>query len=279
MAVIDYKNNSEETGRVMSWWNNLVHFLEKANLIPFVVVVSVYHYYQALAAHDPAVVAGVIAVFVDLLHYRTVQQAAITKKLGWIATGVTTTVMAWGLQWQFYNGGWEGLDPAAIIPSLIVPLGVAIWAWHTESGVDWRKLLATARNELEKSRNELETKINSLQSAINDQETQLDAAETKINSLQLQIDNEKQRRNVLQSDLEKSQSTNTTWKQNCDKLKRRLDSASELATLAQSATPLVRAALRYNANDEITLEEALKLENLPASKKSTLSKLAGGIRE
>jgi len=52
---------------IMHWWQKFADFLHTANLIPLVVVVSAYHYNQALRSHDPFLVSLPIALFIDLL--------------------------------------------------------------------------------------------------------------------------------------------------------------------------------------------------------------------
>lgn len=147
---------------VMNWWQKFADFLHTANLIPLVVVVSAYHYYQALRTHDPFWVALPIALFVDLLHFRTVQQAVRTGEGTWKVTAVFTTLMAFGLQWIFYSRTAEG-DPLiwwqVILFASIVPVGLAIMAWHhqqqeQETIIDWQALIAEAQQRAEQMQRE-----------------------------------------------------------------------------------------------------------------------------
>ena len=92
----------------MKWWQWFADFLHTANLIPLVVLVSGYHYFQALRSHDPVLVAVPIALFVDLLQYRTVHRAVRSGEGVWKITAVFTTLMAFALQWIFYNQPGEG---------------------------------------------------------------------------------------------------------------------------------------------------------------------------
>ena len=114
-------------------WQQLSDFLEQARLIPLVIVVSVYHYYQALATHDPFYVAAPIALFVDLLHFRTVQRAVRFGGM-WRMAGLLTTIMAFGLQWTFYRDGGDLVLWQSLLFAAIVPVGVALMAWHHEEG-------------------------------------------------------------------------------------------------------------------------------------------------
>jgi hypothetical protein len=147
------------------WWQKFADFLHTANLIPLVIVVSTYHYYQALRTHDPFWVALPIALFVDLLHFRTVQQAVRTGEGTWKVTAVFTTLMAFGLQWIFYSRPAEG-DPLiwwqVLLFAGIVPVGLAIMAWHhqrqeQETVIDWQALIAEAQQRAEQMQREATT--------------------------------------------------------------------------------------------------------------------------
>lgn len=137
----------------MKLWEWLSRFLHKADLMPLVVVVSVFHYYQALKSHDPLFVALPIALFIDLLHYRSVQRAVKSSQAGWWVAAVVTTAAAFGLQWMFYaHAGESGTTLVwwqALIFASIVPVGLAIWAWlqlsvESDRVVDWQAEIAAA---------------------------------------------------------------------------------------------------------------------------------------
>lgn len=145
MAAVPYDENNTNRldSRFLQWWEKLSFFLERFNLIPVAVVVSVYHYYQALALHDPFYVALPIAIFLDILHYRTVQQAARTRHLGWITTGIVTTAMVYTMQYIFYSQKPADIVTATqvqetwntLVFAAIVPVGVAMMAVLHETGV------------------------------------------------------------------------------------------------------------------------------------------------
>lgn len=146
------------------WWQRFADFLHTANLIPLVVVVSVYHYHQALRSHDPFLIALPVALFVDLLHYRTVQQAVRSGEGVWKVTAVFTTLMAFALQWIFYSQPGESeilVWWQVILFASIVPVGLAIMAWHhqrqeQEQITDWQKLIAEAQQRAEQMQQEAE---------------------------------------------------------------------------------------------------------------------------
>lgn len=147
-----------------NWWQRFADFLHTANLIPLVVVVSVYHYHQALRSHDPFLIALPVALFVDLLHYRTVQQAVRSGEGVWKLTAVFTTLMAFALQWIFYSQPGESeilVWWQVILFASIVPVGLAIMAWHhqrqeQEQVTDWQKLIAEAQQRAEQMQQEAE---------------------------------------------------------------------------------------------------------------------------
>lgn len=144
----------------MKLWEWLSRFLHRADLMPLVVVVSVYHYFQALKSHDPLFVALPIALFIDLLHYRSVQRAVKSSQVGWWVAAVVTTAAAFGLQWMFYaRAGEEGVRLVwwqALIFASIVPVGLAIWAWlqlsvESDQVVDWQAEIAAAQRAAEEA--------------------------------------------------------------------------------------------------------------------------------
>jgi hypothetical protein len=137
-------------------WQRFADFLHQANLIPLVVVVSTYHYYQALRSHDPLLVAMPIALFVDLLHFRTVQRAVRANQFTWKLTALLTTAIAFGLQWIFYSQPTAGTALPSwqvILFASIVPVGLAIMAWHhaaraQDTATNWRIQVEEAQNRV-----------------------------------------------------------------------------------------------------------------------------------
>jgi hypothetical protein len=143
-------------------WQSLADFLHSANLIPLVILVSSYHYYRALRSHDPVLVAVPIALFLDLLHFRTVRRAVRSGERAWRIAAVFTTLLAFGLQWIFYHqpGAGEPLAPwQAFLFASIVPVGLVIMAWHHEETaraqvVDWKGQIAAAQEEAKTAQEE-----------------------------------------------------------------------------------------------------------------------------
>jgi hypothetical protein len=108
-------------------------------------------------------VAIPIALFVDLLHFRTVQRAVRVGQIAWKFTAVLTTAIAFGLQWIFYSQPTnEAVLPIwqAVLFASIVPVGLAIMAWHHESRArdvveDWQSEMKVAQERAERAQEEL----------------------------------------------------------------------------------------------------------------------------
>ena len=181
-------------------WQRIADFLHRANLIPLVVIVSAYHYFQALRSHDPLLVAIPIALFVDLLHFRTVQRAVRVNQMAWKFTAVLTTAIAFGLQWIFYSQPTnEAVLPTwqAVLFASIVPVGLAIMAWHHESrardvAVDWQTEIEAAQERADRTQEELSIAQKQAQKALAEMheaqqandwlKTELEAARAELES-------------------------------------------------------------------------------------------------
>ncbi len=183
-------------------WKRFADFLHQANLIPLVVIVSTYHYYQALRSHDPLLVAMPIALFVDLLHFRTVQRAVRANQFVWKLTALLTTAIAFGLQWIFYNQptagtalpGWQ-----VVLFASIVPVGLAIMAWHHEAraqdtATNWQIKVEDAQKRV----TQLETELAAAQKQAELSLAKADAALAERNALEKES-------NAMRSELEAAQ--------------------------------------------------------------------------
>ena len=113
-------------------WKRLADFFHQANMIPLVAILSPYHYYLALRSHDPLLVVMPIALFVDLLHFRTVQRAVQANHFTWKPTALLTTAIAFGLQWIFYSQPTAGTT----LPGWQVVLFASIVAERTRLGIE-----------------------------------------------------------------------------------------------------------------------------------------------
>lgn len=130
-------------------WHRAASFLENGDLVLFAVVISVYHYWKALEpAGDPVFVAIPVALFVDLLHYRTVRRAVQARTLASVGIAALTTGMALGYHIVFYS--LTVANPWHVwLYALPIPLGIGILAWHAagKSIAEWRAELAEAQAE------------------------------------------------------------------------------------------------------------------------------------
>lgn len=197
-------------------WQKLADFLHTANLIPLVVLISTYHYYQALRSHDPLLVALPVALFVDLMHFRTVQRAVKSGEGAWKVTAVFTTLIAFGLQWIFYSQPGEGgslIGWQVILFASIVPVGLAIMAWHhqrqeQEQVTDWQQLITDAQQRAEQRQQEAA------------------AAQGQANQMQREAEAERRRASEMQARAEAAQAQ-------AGEMQNRLDKAQQEAAAAQ----------------------------------------------
>jgi len=210
-------------------WQKLSDFLHTANLIPLVVIVSTYHYYQALSSHDPFLISLPIALFIDLLHFRTVQQAVKSQDYAWKLAAVFTTLIAFGLQWIFYSKPVEGsvlVSWQVILFASIVPVGLAIMAWHhqhqdTEAITDWQQQIAQLQQEAARMRREAEeerVRAQELQKEADSAYTQAKTLQTSLAAVQTEsaaakskLDQMQDEAQQMQSQLVNLQSINKAW--------------------------------------------------------------------
>lgn len=210
-------------------WQKLSDFLHTANLIPLVVIVSTYHYYQALSNHDPFLVSLHIALFIDLLHFRTVQQAVKSQGNAWKLAAVFTTLIAFGLQWIFYSKPVDGsvlVSWQVILFASIVPVGLAIMAWHhehqaTEAITDWQQQLAQMQQEAALMRQEaeaerlraatLQEKAGSAQAHAQVLQTALATEQMESAAVQSRLNRMQEEAQQMQSQLANLQSINKAW--------------------------------------------------------------------
>lgn len=111
-----------------------LNWIERGDLIMPIVIVSAAHYVIVLSEKDYGLVAAIIGVLVDLGHYRLVKsainvQTKTTRSMtlwGMTVLGaVVMTFFAFGFHFIFYKGeGWEPWVQAAVIPTIIIFLGV-----------------------------------------------------------------------------------------------------------------------------------------------------------
>lgn len=144
--------------RLLSFWNGLVNWFERGDLVPLIVIVSALHYSQILKAHDHVIVATAIGMMVDLGHYRTVRSAVRysgssirTRNIRWLMTFFFTAVSI-VYQQRFYNDWWFSLP----LPLLIVALA---WLQQTDKiGVQRRAIAEEKPEQSEQSQSKPKAK-------------------------------------------------------------------------------------------------------------------------
>ena len=230
---------------MVKWWQRFADFLHTANLIPLVVVVSTYHYNQALRSHDPLLVSLPIALFIDLLHFRTVQQAVKSDEGAWKITAVFTTLMAFALQYIFYSLPGEGetlLWWQVILFASIVPVGLAIMAWHhqqqeQEQVTDWQKLIAEAQQRAEQMQQEAAVE----QARANRVQQEAKAERQRAEEMQAQAEAAQARAAEMQSRLAKAQQEATAAHERAEQMQREAETERERAMAMQAQLAEVQA--------------------------------------
>ncbi|HUM67719.1 MAG TPA: hypothetical protein PLK31_02590 [Chloroflexota bacterium] len=227
------------------WWQKLADFLHTANLIPLVVLISTYHYYQALRSHDPLLVALPVALFVDLMHFRTVQRAVKSGEGVWKVTAVFTTMIAFGLQWIFYNQPGEGetlIWWQVILFASIVPVGLAIMAWHhqqqeQEQVTDWQQLIAEAQQRAERMQQEAAAE----QVRANQMQREAEAERQRAEEMQARAEEAQVRAGEMQSRLAGAQQEATTEHERAEQMQREAGMERERAAAIQAQLAEVQA--------------------------------------
>ena len=252
---------------IMNWWQKLTDFLHTANLIPLVVVVSAYHYNQALRSHDPFLVSLPIALFIDLLHYRTVRRAVRSGAGAWKVTAVFTTLMAFALQYMFYSQPGEGgtLDWwQVVLFASIVPVGLAIMAWHhhqqeQEVITDWQALIAEAQQRAEKMQREAEAE----QARAAQMQQEAEAEQQRADEMQTRAAEAQARAAEVQNQLNQAQQEATAERELANHVQQEADKERERATAMQTQL----AAAQAGADEAQTQLERVQAEAAQMQKK------------
>ena len=110
-------------------WNRASSFFEHGDLVPFAVIISIWHFAKALIAQGENVgVAVASGIFVDMLHFRTVRYAVNRRSKNAVLVAMLTTGMSYGFHLLFYTAdGFEVIDLLLAIP---LPVGIPILAWQ-----------------------------------------------------------------------------------------------------------------------------------------------------
>lgn len=112
-------------------WSRIVWLFEKADIIPPIIAVSVWHYAGALAEKDPLPVAVVIGVLVDIGHYRAVKTFFRRHTWSRFALMAVFTVLTGWYHFLWYDDVLLALG----MPVLIIGLAIlSIWEGWEKQG-------------------------------------------------------------------------------------------------------------------------------------------------
>jgi len=259
------------------WWQQFAYFLHTANLIPLVILVSSYHYYQALRSHDPMLIAVPMALFVDLLHFRTVQRAVQTKRGLWQLTAVFTTAIAFGLQWMFYSQPGESgtlLWWQAILFASIVPVGLAIMAWHHEQHkeeqlVDWQAAIAEAERQAAAMQAEAEAergRATEMQARAEAERAEAEAERCRAEEMQRQAEEAQARATEMQTRAEDERTRATEMQTRADSMQTRATEMQVEADIERSRAEMMQKQLsQVQAEATVVQAEAAQMQTRAAA--------------
>lgn len=145
--------------RIALWLANFprraVHYFERGDLIPLMLIVSIPHYALALQGRDMLIVAVGIGLAMDLGQYRVVK-AAIRYGGNWWYAAILLTAIALGYHMFYYGGDWfTAFILAAPLPLLIIFLAALSvkerWGAkvgdNSSDGISGKKVTARKEND------------------------------------------------------------------------------------------------------------------------------------
>ena len=232
----------------------LTNFIHNLDLLPILIVVSVYHYYKALSMHDPMLVAAAFAVGLDLTHYTVVRRAAHTRAWSWIATSLPTTAIVFSLQYFFYaapvaDGATLSTFQAVVFAS-VVPLCITILAVVKEAAQ--LEYSESAIAELESSNRSLQGKLGAATRAMNDMKEKMGQAKAAVAKLQ-EAERKMQRLDAkLQEAESKLQERDRLAQENARLLQERESQLQESERLLQGLNPLTLDIARLTFDESLT---------------------------
>lgn len=162
-------------------WHKLADFFENGDLVPFIIGISIYHYYQALSTTD-GYVAILVAISIDLIHFRTVRHAVRARTFFSVAIAALTTAMAVFYHYEFYSSVGQLSAIEVMIHALPLPIGIAVLAWLNET-VSVGDEIATWMGKLKASETALQSAENAVQAgaiALKASETARQASENEV---------------------------------------------------------------------------------------------------
>lgn len=253
------KQTREENG-LLRVWNWISGFLHNADLIPFIVGVSGYHIFQVLELHDKWWSSLLLAMFLDLLHYRTVDRAIKTKNVWWAVGAALTTAAVFLLQLIFYSqAGEDGstlVEWKRVLFASIVPVGIIYMVWHHHENElveadRTQKELAEAQEKIR----ELETEIKRAQTDAEQAQTAAKQAQAAARTAQAAADKAQEQLTAATSAAAEQQSKIEQLQDKIDELQLALDDTQELRTVWGRLNPKTQSAARASAGI-LTVQEA-----------------------
>lgn len=220
-------------------WQRTADFFESGDLVPFAVVVSSVHFVQALVVYggENWLVAVLVGVFVDMLHYRTIRYAVRGRTRAAVTLALVTTAMSYAFHLLFYIDG-EVFRWVYLLLAAPLPLGIFILAWQQEQA---------------RAADDTATRLQAAESATQDLEIALKEAETRLKQSETQ-----------RKDLERQRKD----------LERQLQAA---AAPLQGVNPIAQDVIRLLAGHEITQADIARRHGVSEAKVSRVKASLNGL--
>ena len=176
-------------------WNEIAYFVHDTDIVLPLLAASVFHYYKALASHDPWPIAMAMAFGIDLLHYRLVKHTVRQSGWGRAAWGLVTLITlaaVTGLQFIFYSlpdaAGQTLPIHKVIVFSSLIPLSVTLLACLQEiKTLEGDSLFEELYQQAKAKLAELEAKLKGNEAELKQANSKLKANETALKRSEAQL--------------------------------------------------------------------------------------------
>lgn len=263
-------------------WEALSDFLEEVNVIPVILLSTIYHYFEALGRHgDPLPVAAAIAIVVDLSHYRSVREAVNSGRKSWGAAAVFTTLISFLLQYAFYNGegGLSTFSFEAIVYAAVAPGLILLVAWRAEElrgratarNNRWRDGKRRGRALIKKLRSalahiaQLDNRLIVAQNNQNTTEAQAKAAEDKANLAEERVNLAEERVNLAEAQAKAAEVRANSAEEKLKEAVARLNSLQIYRKAIEAMDEVDRAILLNHITAELNQTGLAERLNISAS--------------
>lgn len=208
----------------MKIWHRMADWFENGDLTPLAVVISVAHYGPVLQAHgEHWLVAWIVGVVVDMLHFRTIRRAVTARKWLDFCFGVVTTGMALAYHLRFYSNDWLLAAP--------IPMAIVILAYHASS----KETDADVHGVLVAERDAAVARVGKLVAERDKLVARVDAVLAERDTAMARVDTVLAERDAVVAERDKLTARLATEVVAVDKLPPRL--AAYVALVAQGVTP------------------------------------------